>query len=491
MTSEPRRLHSAAIAVLALGAVREAAVPLVVLLVVSVTGGGLDTRALARGAAFLVAGGAIATLTGLLRWRSTTYRVDADGIHLRTGIITTKETTVPLSRVQALDTVQGPIQRLFGVVALHVQTAGGGAKGEIVLQAVAPAAVEEIREAIGARRPEAVAERAADAPERRLSGRMLLVAALTAGQLGVILPALAGASQVFDDVFTGGDDVAGATRLLPDTVTEWALAVAALLVAAWALSVIGAIVAFAGFSVMRDRDRLRIRRGLLQRSEQAVPVARVHGVRVVEGLLRRPFGLAALRLEVAGYAQEAAAARTLFPLLHRGEVRAFLEELLPELADDPDGLTPPPRRAARRYALPPALLGAAAGGAAWLAVPSLGPWPLLAAPLLAANGWLSYRAAGWRLGQGRLALRSRGLAWVTLLAPTTRLQQHEVAQSPLQRRARLADLGVAVGKGSPLRVRHLEDRTAWELWERLRPRWSSTSTSAPPTSTSPPSASTR
>ena len=114
----------------------------------------------------------------------------------------------------------------------------------------------------------------------------------------------------------------------------------------------GSLVAFAGFTVTRDGDRLRIRRGLLQRREAAVPVRRVHGVRVVEGLLRRPFGLATLRVEVAGYAAEASAARTLFPLLRRDEVEPFLAELLPELADDPRGLAAAAeaRRAALRAA---------------------------------------------------------------------------------------------------------------------------------------------
>ena len=47
-------------------------------------------------------------------------------------------------------------------------------------------------------------------------------------------------------------------------------------------------------------------------------------------------------------------------------------------------------------------------------------------------------------------------------------QQHEIAQNPLQRRARLADLAVAVGKGGHARVRHLEEPVAADLWERLR-----------------------
>ena len=240
------------------------------------------------------------------------------------------------------------------------------------------------------------------------------------------------------------------------------------MVVAWGLSVAGSLVAFAGFTVTRDGDRPRIRRGLLQRSETAVPVRRIHGVRVVEGLLRRPFGLATLRVEVAGYAAEAAAARTLFPLVRRRDIEPFLAELLPELADDPGDLAPPPRRAARRYMLPKTLVGAALGGAACLLVGAIAPWPLLLAPLLALDGWLDYRATGWRLRDGRLVMASRQVAWSTLLTPAARLQEHAIAQNPLQRRAQLADVAVAVGKGGRARVRHLEEAVAGELWERLR-----------------------
>ena len=340
-----RRLHPAAIGVLALAALRDAALPIVILLFAAVAGSGLDTQALARGAIYLVLGVAAASVLGVVRWRSTSYAVDERGIHWQTGLLRKKSTTVPLSRIQGLDTVAGPVQRLFGVVAVNVQSAGGGAKGEIVLEALGPEAVERLREAVRARRPEAAeAPPEGSLPERRLSRREGLVAALTAGQLGVILPVLAGASQLLTQAVGDPSDVEEATRLVPDSAFGWELAAVGLLLLAWALSVLGSLVAFAGFTVTRDGERLRIRRGLLQRSEAAVPVRRVHGVRVVEGLLRRPFGLCALRIEVAGYAAEASAARTLFPLLRRAEVQPFLAALLPEVADDPAGLEPPPPR---------------------------------------------------------------------------------------------------------------------------------------------------
>ena len=65
---------------------------------------------------------------------------------------------------------------------------------------------------------------------------------------------------------------------LPDTGTAVLLVAAALLVAAWLLSALGAVVAFAGFTITRDGDRLRIRRGLVQRREATVPVGRVRAV---------------------------------------------------------------------------------------------------------------------------------------------------------------------------------------------------------------------
>jgi putative membrane protein len=345
----PRRLHPAGIAVLAVGALRDAALPLLAVLLVAVAGGGLDTGALTRALTLAGAAAAFSAVVGVVTWMTTTWQIGSSTIRHRRGFLSVKETDVPLARVQALDTVRGPIQRLFGVLGVHVQTAGGGKEGEIVLPALRAADVEALRAAVGPRRS-AAQPVPATAAGRRLGWRRLVVAALTAGQLGVLLPVLAAAPQLLDDVFGGDLEDAGraGAGIAPDTFVEWALLAAGVLAVGWVLSVAGTVVTFAGFAVTRQGDHLRIHRGLLARRDASVPAPRVQAVRVVEGILRRPWGLATLRVEVAGYKAEAAAAQTLFPLLRRSEVRGFLEELLPELADDPDGLEPVPPRAARR-----------------------------------------------------------------------------------------------------------------------------------------------
>jgi uncharacterized membrane protein YdbT with pleckstrin-like domain len=64
-------------------------------------------------------------------------------------------------------------------------------------------------------------------------------------------------------------------------------------------------------------------------------------------------------------------------------------------------------------------------------------------------------------------VRQRRLARRTVIAPARRRQRQIWTQSPLQRRARLADVEVAIGAGTEAEVRHLDAGVARALWERL------------------------
>src|SRR5262245_27754679 len=183
MSPEARRLHRAAISVYVLATLRDAALPLVIIVVLGVFRGGLDAGSLLNGAIYGAIGVAGATVMGWWRWDNTRWWVDDSGIHKRSGLISTKQTDIPWSRIQALDLQQGIAQRWFNVHAVHVQTGGGGAEGEIVLEAIWDEELEGLREMVAARggRVERL-----ETEGRRLSLSALLVAALTAGQIGVI-----------------------------------------------------------------------------------------------------------------------------------------------------------------------------------------------------------------------------------------------------------------------------------------------------------------
>jgi putative membrane protein len=483
-TLPARRLHPAGAVLSALDDVRGALFSIVVLLIVGSRSGSLGTFLVLVG----VVGAAVAVVVGYLRWRSETYGIADGAIRHRHGVISPDETVVPLSRVHSIDTAQGPIQRMFGVNELHVQTAGGGEKGEIVLRAVSPDETATLRAAAGLPEPTA-----ADLPEWRLSPRGLLLVGLTAPQLGMLLPLVGAAFAIGDDLLGQSATDRVVDRLPTDTLGI-ALLVAAAVLIAWLLSVIGSLVAFAGFAVTRDGDHLRVQRGFLQRRATSVPLRRVHAVSVAEGPLRRPFGLCSVRLETAGYGREPAAARTLFPLLPVAQLDVRLATLVPALASDAprspaptgDAAAPrhaldapapppsaafnrPPARALRRYVLPRTLTALAVAIAATLIWPAAWPAIPILTALAALDGLVRFRNAGWRLHGDRILLRRGSFTRRTLLARPNHLQDHSLAQNPLQRRAQLATLSITVASGTDSTVPHLDSTDATTLFQRLRP----------------------
>jgi putative membrane protein len=467
----PRSLHPAGAVLSALDDVRNALFSVVVLLVLGSQSGNFGTVLVMLG----VLGAGVAVAVGYLRWRAEHYEISGGAIRHRHGIVSPDETVVPLARVHSIDTSQGPIQRIFGIDELHVQTAGGGEKGEIVLRAVSPVETARLRAAAGLPEPTAV-----DLPGWHLSPRGLLLVGLTAPQLGMLLPLVGGAIAVGNDLL-GQDAANGLADRVPTETTGILLLVAAAIAAAWLLSFLGSLVAFAGFSVTRDGDHLRIHRGFLQRRATSVPLRRIHAVSVAEGPFRRPFGLCSVRLETAGYGREPAAARTLFPLLAIAELDDRLATFVPALADhavarsaaEPKHATTelqrPPARAARRYVLPGATTVLLLSIAATLAWPVAWPAIPVLTVLAILDGLARHRNAGWCLDPGRLLLRRGALTRRTLVARPARLQDHSISQNGFQRRARLANLSITVASGTESTVANLDSGDASALFDRLRP----------------------
>jgi membrane protein YdbS with pleckstrin-like domain len=59
-----------------------------------------------------------------LHYRFTSYKLDAKGIEIRTGVIWRTVIAVPRSRVQHIDVSQGPLERSYGLGTLVIYTAG-------------------------------------------------------------------------------------------------------------------------------------------------------------------------------------------------------------------------------------------------------------------------------------------------------------------------------------------------------------------------------
>src|SRR3954454_1365867 len=134
--AEERRLHPAGMLLAALNTVRRwigaAALPGVVALL----NGEFGMRTLLLVLLGVMVLAILSAVWGVLSWRATTYRVSGGALHLKRGVLQKTERSLPLERVQSVDTVQGVVQRIFGVVEVRIEAAGGGREAEISLPAL-------------------------------------------------------------------------------------------------------------------------------------------------------------------------------------------------------------------------------------------------------------------------------------------------------------------------------------------------------------------
>src|SRR3712207_3282043 len=114
------RQHPAWILLSALRQLRGLALPFAVLLI---TGG-------RRQEEWILVVGGIVTLVGVIArtiaWWQYRYEVTGGELRVHSGLLARRERFVPLERIQAVDVSETPLQRLFRVVCLRIETAAGG-----------------------------------------------------------------------------------------------------------------------------------------------------------------------------------------------------------------------------------------------------------------------------------------------------------------------------------------------------------------------------
>ena len=128
-----------------------------------------------------VAALAVTIAFGVLRWFTTTYRIEPDEVQLRTGVLQRKVVSVPRNRIRSVQTDARLLHQLLGLTVLRVST-GQQATGdtEFALDAVRAEEVPRLR--VDPARRLACA--------RRRDRRTAAVAGPAAGPLAAVLAAL-------------------------------------------------------------------------------------------------------------------------------------------------------------------------------------------------------------------------------------------------------------------------------------------------------------
>ncbi|HET7522499.1 MAG TPA: PH domain-containing protein, partial [Bacillales bacterium] len=301
---------------------------------------------------------------------------------------------------------------------------------------------------------------------RRLPVFDLFVAGATSGKIGVVLSVLGAIFSQIDTLLPKHFYSNVLRNLVESSLSFIVLLIFAIAVCAWILAILGTMIKYAGFTLSRADHELQISYGLLERRRVTIEIRRIQAVRVVEGMLRQPFGLATVYVESAGGSggKEEDYSTVLFPLLRKKELPSFFGEFVPDYPGSPK-FVPAPKNALPHYVIRQVLflLVILVPVAIWI---PWGVWSLILLPWAAILGAMQYRAAGWATSGEFRVLRFRHLRRMTVFIPRRNIQARERRQSFFQEKSKVATYQVSVMSkraGKNFRVAYLDERQVREL----------------------------
>jgi putative membrane protein len=415
---------------------------------------------------------------GVARWFTTTYRIDAEQVQRREGVLQRTVLSVPRNRIRSVSTDARLLHRLLGLTVVKVST-GQEARGdaEFALDAVRVEEVAGLRAILLADAPEADATPARESELARWQPSWLRYSPLSFTGLAMIAAVIGvvyqtGVVATLEDSELAQAGLNAAQRL--GVVLTVVVAAAAVLLASVALSVLRSLVTFGNLVLSRRGDTdgaavLHLTHGLLRVREHTYDMRRLRGGTLREPLLVRAFGGARLDAVMTGV-DGSGEASLLLPPCPRDIAETVLFDLTgPEVGGQLQrhGRAAVRRRWTRALALP----GVAAVAAIVWAAP-VWVWAILVvgAAACAFLGFDRARALGHRVGDGWLVARSGSIERRRDCIAAAGVIGWTVRQSWFQRRAGVATLVAATAAGvKGYRVLDVPAESAWSIAAETTP----------------------
>ena len=396
-----------------------------------------------------------------LAWRRFRYGVGAHDLVIESGLLTRTRRSIPFDRIQDVDIERGPLQRLFGLATVRIET-GGSAADEGLIDSVTVPEADALRAAVRAGKAndgdvsatiEAPSVSTAHTVFAMSTGRVLVAGVFNFSL--VYLAGLFGALQTFRNVLPFDLDDPGRWVGLVEDRARGGVGVGAAVAVALLALLIGLVFGVArtlaadyGFRLSVEGARFRRTRGLFTRSDVVLPKGRVQLALLRTGPLRRALGWGALQFQTLGGVVAGGQRQSVAPLGTTDEMAALLHEqgrlaMPDEAAMQKVSTRHVLRIIPARVGLP--LIAVLAASAVW--PPALFALPLL--PVLLVVALLERRFHSYALTNGLLFIRSGVWRQDLWIVPTANLQTLTLTRSFLQRRLGLASVLVDTA-GAPV-----------------------------------------
>jgi putative membrane protein len=372
-----------------------------------------------------------------------------------------------------IDISAGVVQRLFGLVAVEVKTAGSSSK-QAKISAISREKAEKLKTLLRNKSNGLDERQMKESVEQRkvyaLDSKDLLIAASTSGRFGVALSVVGVAFSQMEQLISEEQIIYFVERVIPQSTntTMIVMSIFVVIAIAWLFSFASTIVKYYDFVVEVRKNELLISRGLFERTQLTIPFNRIQAVQIKEELLRQPLGYASLVIESAGYGESEGNSTTLFPLLAKPQIYNFVDEVIPDYNTEISESNDVPSVALRRYLLRMLWISLPVILIVWGSIPyGVYSWFLLIPAVLL--GYQQYRDAEVARGEDTLLMTFRLLSKTTAIVKKYRMQSCQVQQNPFQKRLGLSNLTVHVASGNQGRsftVRDIDSAIAtdYRLW---------------------------
>ncbi|MFI8705972.1 PH domain-containing protein [Bacillus sp. NPDC077411] len=425
---------------------------------------------------------AIAVISTFVSWYYKTYWVENNILHIKQGMFTKKESYLNKDRVQTINTSSNILYQILGLTKLKIETAGGADEAEVQLVGITQ---EEAASLIAMLNTNSdvndVSELEITSIEKKehntvaytLTWKEILLASITSGKFGLLFSILFILADKIQDIMPNHIvkkiEHYVETYVSESDIAGWVYMIIALLLLSWIVSTIQYALQHANFTISRKGNEIRISQGLLERKELVLKTHRIHGIKIKEGILRKPFGYCSVHVEAIQKFEEGQTDVTIHPLMKKKKVQEMLQYLqLPY--DISSEMTRLPKTAMRRHMLDNFVF------ACIVAVPIIGAsiyfhkhflFALLL-PLFLVSIWLGhaqYKAGGYRIDDDQLTISYRKIAKYTVFAKRRHIQSLKKSQSYFQKKDALCTYHFHnASAGHTLEHVRMEDAEKMQSW---------------------------
>lgn len=405
---------------------------------------------------------------GWLRFR---FHLDEDDIRIEQGVINRTVRSIPYDRIQDVSVEQPVLAQIFGLGEVKFET-GGGDGEDAKLSYVSIERAAALRETIRARKADEAETSETSINENLLVREVPPLFAMDNGRLVtlglysfslVIFAVLGGLAQQFDfllpyDIWDFKDWIGMAEErgVSIDGISTNARivgAIVALLVLValgFATGVVRTFLKEYGFRLDRTERGFRRRRGLLTKTDVAMPVNRVQAATIVTGPIRKRRGWYALKFVSLAQDSKEEADYMAAPLAKMDEIWPLVNQT---------GIQPPPETPFRKgqflwwlAGLIGLAIGMAIATAATMAFAGApfakAGWMLLVPLFFVPVVWLEWRHYADLADPQQLYVREGWWRQKLYIAPQIKVQSAEIRQGPIARLLGLCTLEFGIAGGT-------------------------------------------